>query len=107
MNAWVKPRNRISQKQLDELTAIAAEEYQKRSSEHGEGVARRMVKLFAQAMYETYGWNANGFRRVIERVKELDSTADQSTDFMSHIDQNLARLGYTIDPEDPDKWVIK
>lgn len=107
MNARVKAKDRLSKRQIEELTKVAAEEYQKRSSDHAEGVARRLVKLFAQAMYETYGWTANGFSKVIDRVMELDKSADQTTDFMSHIDQNLKRLGYDMEPEDPSKWVIK
>lgn len=107
MNARVKTKDRLSKRQIEELTKVATEEYQKHSSDHAEGVARRLVKLFAQAMYETYGWTANGFSKVIDRVMELDKSADQTTDFMSHIDQNLKRLGYNMEPEDPSKWVIK
>ena len=107
MKARIPQKDGISKTQMKMLKEIATEEYAKVSTEHGEGVARRVIKLMAQAMNEEYGWGPKGFQRVIDRALKLDAESDKRTDFMSHIDQNLKRLGYSFPYEDSEKWVVK
>ena len=107
MNARVKIRDRLSKRQLDELTEVAEEEYQKRMDQYGKDVVRRVIKLFCQAMYETRKWGANGFLPVVRKVIELDSQCDENPELMSHIEQNCKRLGYNFEDEDPENWVMK
>ena len=107
MNARVKKRDTLSKKQQKEIDELIREEYDRVSEEHADGVARRVVKLFCQAMYEEYIWTAAGFQRVVERVYKVDAESGENHELMSHIDQNLDRLGYHFQHEDPEKWVVQ
>jgi hypothetical protein len=107
MNARVKTKDRLSKRELNELTELAVQEYQKRMDQYGEDVVRRVIKLFCQAMYETRKWGTNGFLPVVRKVIELDKQCDDNPELMSHIEQNLKRVGYDFEDEDPEKWVMQ
>lgn len=107
MNARINPRDALSKRQIEAMKQLAIEEYQKHAEQIGDEIARRIIKLCAQAMYEVYGWNSHGFQRVVDRVMSLDNESDTNRDLMSHIDRNLDKLGYKFEHENPDKWVVK
>lgn len=107
MNARVKKRDTLSKRQLQEIDALIREEYDRVADEHADGVTQRVVKLFCQVIYEEYRWSAKGFQRVIDRVVAIDASSSENHELMSHIDQNLDRLGYHFPHEDPEKWVVQ
>ena len=107
MNARVKLKDKLSNRQREEIDALIHEEYDRVANEHAESVVQRVVKLFCQAMYEEFHWTAAGFQRVVDRVYKVDAESGENHELMSHIDKNLDKLGYHFPHEDPEKWEVQ
>lgn len=100
MNARIKLKNKLSNKQRADIEAYVREVHQNEAVNN----ARRLVKIFCVALNQRFGF---GHDRLAVLLGEVDNLAEKQKDdpvFWSHIDREVIEyLKLPFEPEDYEK----